>query len=493
MSLLAASALLGVALSGAAPYVLSVGVNQPNVVGLEPLHYADDDAAAAAELFGALPDRTWLLGVLDQESQEAYPALAVRARPPTLRELRRAVGELQERVAADQARGEPAVVMVWLVGHGVPGEDGESGFAMADGVLTASLLERDVVEPLSAAHRVHVVVDACHAASLIKSRAVVTRADPTEVKRAWATAGLQRFSNVGVMYASNASNKTFEWADIKAGLFSSLVRFGMRGAADVDENGRITYDELAAFVSSAIQAVPRADARPKVNWRAPALENAVPLSDRAWFGQSAAYVPEGPLANTFHVEDAAGRWVMAAAFEQGFAPRLWLPVDKTLYAVTPDAQYQLAARAEGGWDTTILEGGGDVKHRGALEDALRSGLFATPYGPAFYRGYSAAAAAQANAEPAAATQPERGASLHPALWVAGGLAAGALVAVLGVLGAGVVAGVGGLRYAVSTKERDAAWGLITMAGAGGLGVLALVVMVGLGVGAAAAVAADVAF
>ena len=139
------------------------------------LSYADDDAVAAAAMFGGDPANTWLLTVADAETSELHPAWAARARPPSRAQLLAAVAEVAHAATRQRQVGWQPVIVLWLVGHGTA-EQGVGAFALLDGLLTAAELRQQVLAPLSqAAHRVHVVVDTCHAAAMVRARAVAGR------------------------------------------------------------------------------------------------------------------------------------------------------------------------------------------------------------------------------------------------------------------------------------------------------------------------------
>src|SRR5690606_23824865 len=62
---------------------------------------------------------------------------------------------------------------------------------------------------------------------------------------------LADFPNVGVVLASSQLGETHEWGRYLAGVFSHEVRSGLLGAADLDDDQKIGFAELAAFVASA--------------------------------------------------------------------------------------------------------------------------------------------------------------------------------------------------------------------------------------------------
>lgn len=466
--------------AAASPLVLAVGVNAPAEKGLAPLSFADDDAAAAARLFGGARDRTWLLTVPDEETQENDPGVAERARLPTLEGLRAAVEEVASAARADRARGDDPVVMVWMVGHGVVGAGGEGALALSDGLLTAAMLRRDVLGPLSrAAHRVHLVVDACHAGAFVRSRAAFSAEDAAEVQRDFAELERTPFANVGVLLASGQDQKTYEWDRVHGGVFSALVRSGLRGLADADLDGRVTYPEIGAFVVSAVEAIPNPAARPHMDARPPSVETQAALARTAWFGSAPVMHVDASAWGRFSVEDLHGRLVAAGHLEPGFSPVLHVVESEALVVRTAQMGQML-------WRHNALTAGNDVgvKDRGPVEEALREGMFRTPFGPSYQRGYAAAMRVTTRNGPAPVET--RAASAWPMRLLVGGavLAAGAVVVPLIVGGAGALLAAEGAYAFVSTDVERVAWAGAARGGVGAGVVLASAAAVaGLVVGA----------
>ena len=71
------------------------------------------------------------------------------------------------------------------------------------------------------------------------------------------------------MLSSSAAQNSHEWEAYQAGVFSHEVRSALRGAADHDGDGVVTYDELAAFVFTANRSVPNERYRPRFFVRRP--------------------------------------------------------------------------------------------------------------------------------------------------------------------------------------------------------------------------------
>jgi hypothetical protein len=402
--MLAAAPLL-LALNAETPFVLAVGANAPSLANLAPLSFADDDAAGAAALFGANPGRTWLLTELDADSQDRFAGLAALARPPTVVQLRGAVREMAARIGDAADRGEQPVVIAWLVGHGAFDGGGQPFLALQDGALSSTDLVKDVIAPMQRAHRVHVIIDACHAEALVQWRAQIHAVEPASVEKRFFGADLVPPGNVGFLVASGAGEKTFEWAEMRAGVFSALARAGLRGAANVNGDDRVTYDELTAYVLAALQGVPLPDARPRIAGRPPGVERTAPLSQADWFKGAAVFATDRHALGPVHVVDARGNWLAGGRFEAGHEARLWLPQEAGMVLTGADGEWALDVGQAQQLSLGQRFDESDTRARGPVERALKEGLFSIPFGPSYARGYEAARAQSAVTMPPGAIRP----------------------------------------------------------------------------------------
>jgi hypothetical protein len=451
-----------------APLVLAVGVNDPGAAGLPALHFADDDAVAALDVFGAVPNagRGVLLGTLDDESQRARPEHASLARPATLRALRAAVREIASRVqAASDADAHPSVV-VWLSGHAETGPDGRTRFLLADGDgLDENAIREEILLPLAGAHRVLLFIDSCFAAGLVQPRARVDGVTVEQAAHAFARIDSDPLPNVGIWLASSAGTRAWEWEELGAGVFSAMVRAGLRGAADADGDDVVRTSELEAWLAAASQAVRIDDVRPRVKVIAPAIERDAVVMRREWSTPTRVLRADLSALGPLHVIDDVGTWLLGGTFEPGFVVSLWLPMRAQLWMITRGGERKLEDSASG-WSI------GDAQARGAharglmgaaaMDEALRDGLFQTPYGPSFVRGYAAAAAPDSDASHGAAAHEPNALLL---------VASGATISCAAV--GAVLAGTAFVAFASTDKERAArdsfAWGIaLTAASAAAL-------------------------
>jgi hypothetical protein len=250
----------------AATFALIIGVNASPEPRLAPLQYADDDAARYLDLFRALGARTYLLTRVDDNTRRLHAQAAAEAAPPRREELRRAVEALARDLAQARARGVPTILYLAYAGHGQV-RDGIESLTLEDGPLTGSELLREVVARVGA-DQSHLLIDACNAHLLAFARG--PGGQPRELHGFVELAAASQSGRVGYLLASSASGESHEWAGFQAGVFSHEVRSGLYGAADADGDGRVSYAEIAAFVTRANQVIANDRYRPQVLARAPA-------------------------------------------------------------------------------------------------------------------------------------------------------------------------------------------------------------------------------
>jgi len=461
-------------------YVIAIGNNEPGTGGGQGedredralLHYADDDAAAMASLGLERGAHTELLTVLDAESRRRFPALAPAALPPTLAQLRRVVAGLRQRFEADTRQGNEPVLLLFYSGHGVVKANAPPALAMLDGPLTRAVLYDEILAALPARY-VHLIVDACHAEAIVRPRdaqAEVTPARDADLESYAARNTLRRFPNVGAIVATASAAEAHEWDQLQRGVFSHQILSGLRGAADINRDGLIEYSELNAFIASANAQVVDPRARLAVIVRPPAVNPRAAIADLSPMARQAAILTGvGPGFGRFHIEDERGNRLAEMLPEAGYRFRLFVPSGAPLCFRTTDGEewfrleagQQREVNAFRPRDTT-------ARARGAVESSLRQGLFATPFGPTYYRGFvdarpelvavptAATMAATVTSPDAPVTiareaplplvvRPDQARSRTPSLvWVAGGVAA-----------AGIAVGVGfGLRVLSRNDEID---------------------------------------
>jgi hypothetical protein len=436
--------------SGGPIFSLSIGYNglPPGAdAELAPLRFADDDAAAFHEFASTMARRAFLLAVLDADTQTRFPSLAQEARAPSLAELRRTMREIEQAVDAAVAEGAEPTVLVFYSGHGAKAGDDQGALTFVDGLLTREMLYEEILAPLHARF-VHLFVDACNAEAVVRPRdlqAKVVESSPADLDAAFRRTTLARFPGVGAVVASTAGAQAHEWDVYQSGIFTHEILSALRGAADVDGNHRIEYSELAAFLGAANREVGDPRARPHTIVRAPSLDGHAAIVDLD-DARDAAFIEgrPGPLGALF-IEDARGNRLLDLRAEPALRVSLAVPAGETLYlhTHTGGAAVRLVSGQRLTFDRVQIAES-DTRARGALASALRRGLFATSFGPGYYRGFVdhqedmvAVEPREADLvpapEPQAATATPRVTAHRRAAWISFG-AASALAVTAGVLG-----------------------------------------------------------
>jgi hypothetical protein len=236
---------VGLAEAGESRLAIIIGNNAAVDDDLQPLQYADDDAFKYARFLAPVVDDLELLATADKASAKLFPKAAREALAPTRAGVEEAVARTvanAHRLAGD---GEDVVVFFIFSGHGNYDEEGRGYLHLEDGRFTTRDLFYHLVGEASD-FRLVLLIDACNAGFLVQSRGGSDRRPSGP-----STLDLEDYDNVGLILSSSSAGEVREWGRYLAGIFSHQVRSGLTGAADVDGDGRITFQELAAFVSSA--------------------------------------------------------------------------------------------------------------------------------------------------------------------------------------------------------------------------------------------------
>ncbi len=384
------------AAAAARAHLLVIGNNNTfgdasDTAAMRPLRYADDDAAAFYSLLAEIADTSHLLTVMDSETERAYPALAPLARPPTLATLRASVTALERSLEGARARGDTSVVYVFFSGHGSIVEGKEPALALLDGGISRQLLYDEILSRLPADY-VHVFVDACHAEAVVRPRDTQAAAVPIKGPDAdafLARTTLARFPHVGAIVAASSDTQAHEWDQLGHGVFTHELLSALRGAGDVNRDGKIEYSEIYAFLAAANRGVENPRARLSVVARPPEMDRHIAVLDLNRFptGKSARLVGVPAETGLVQVEDGAGRGLASLRAEVGFLADLIVPAGTT-YVRANDKE----ARFEGKPGQAVSFGSltfrdRRARSRGALEDAVSRGLFAGEFGRGYYRGF----------------------------------------------------------------------------------------------------------
>lgn len=381
---------------GATPrgYAVVIGNNAaPEGRGdLQTLRYADDDALRFADLFARAGMKTFLLTVADARTQRKTAFQGAKAEPPTRAQLDATV----EQIRAQLDAASPTVIYIYFSGHGGSTSEGEPYLTLLDERLTRRALFEEIVDRLPA-ERVHLLVDACNAGAVVGVRGPFDDATETEKvaidPEAWAGLSdakyLDRRPHVGALVAAAAGRAAHEWSRIEAGVFSHQVYSALVGGADVNDDRRVEYSEVEAFVSAAGARVEDQRARLGLRSRPPALDQRSPLFRLDWLSGGPFLVgrTRAPLRMYLEHRDGSRLWDVHLDADAPF--RLALPLQPGAFVRTPTAEAALPDPASSRVELGRLRfEPRQLETRGALEDALRRGLFAEPFGAAYYLGYA---------------------------------------------------------------------------------------------------------
>ena len=355
------------------------------------LRFADDDAAAFFDLVSGFVDDGHLLVTLDRDTEAVFPNLATVSRPATLRELRWAVGELRQQIDTSRREGHRNVLFVFFSGHGTSSA-GAPALAMLDGGITQSILYDEVLDKLHA-DVVHLIVDACYAEAVVRPRdsaSASVRVTAADADAFLLRSTLARFPQVGAIVAAATDARSHEWDLLRHGVFTYELLAALRGAADVNHDGRVEYSEVCAFLSAANHDVGDPRARLAVVARPPDVDRHVALMDRSWLpvARSARLTAIPAHPGLVEVEDGGGHRLATLHNEPGVEAELLLPVGRTIYVRVgeQEARFEATPGSLVPFSSLRFEDPRE-RSRGALEDALGRGLFATEFGPRYYGGF----------------------------------------------------------------------------------------------------------
>lgn len=382
-------------------YLVVVGHNGHSGVDRSPLRYADDDAGRTYELLHEGAARATLLTTFDADSQELFPHLVADSMEPTRANLRAELAATYEAIEEARAAGHRTVLHVFFSGHGrVDDGAGRAAYLeMADGAWTREDMLSEIVRP-QVADFTHLVVDSCNAFFLVHGRGW---ADDAESDPAYGAsvdailagaAEVRNYPRVGLFLATTGAAEVHEWSRYQAGVFSHQFRSAIVGAADVDANGALTYDEIGAYIAAANAAVSTPNARLSVYASAPEQNRSTPFIAVDEIGGAARLVVSAGEASRISVVDERG----ASYAEVSTAGDR--PVTVALVAGgREDVAYLVSRGSEEAWIEWSAES--DVlaeqlewrpaaqAERSPIDREFRASLFRVPFGQAFYDGFLA--------------------------------------------------------------------------------------------------------
>lgn len=304
--------------AGLESHALVIGSNQGGS-GQWPLAYAEGDAERIAQLFREL-GRTPLDNI-------------TLLQKPTPSEVEDALGTLRKRLESRKAAGVKTQVLFYYSGHARA-----QGLSLGDQELPLDTL-RTALWALPSTLTV-VVLDACQSGAFSGVKGASPAAD-------FSVSSVHGLHNRGmaVMASSTGSELSQESPELTGSYFTHHLTVALRGAGDVDGNGRVSLDEAYRY---AYENTLSDTARTQVGMQHATLEtNVTGRGDVALTypaDADALLVLPPELTGRVLVQRAGHGAVMAELLKVGGAP-LWLALPSGRYDVLlRDSQRSLQAR-----------------------------------------------------------------------------------------------------------------------------------------------------
>ncbi len=404
--------------STVASYAVVIGNNHPlQGSGYEMLQYADDDAIRFARFFESLSIDTHLLTIPDRETSQRFPSMSDKATAPTRAHLLKALSTLEEALNAQE--GKHREVFFVFSGHGSMSSS-EAFLHLTDGPFTRTDLFEHILKRLPV-ERMHVIIDSCHSFFLVNARGERVAVDENEEN-------VGRFPFAGFLLSTSSRKEVQEWSGYQAGVFSYQVLGALRGAADVDGDSVVTYDEVNGYITNANMDVQMPAARIQPFVRPPTIR-----------GQRLVIVPRGPmllslppsLSGHLTIVDAQQGKVLDAHKPENEALTLLLPRGESMSLVQGDNLYQIRTSSTAmALHRIEAPPGQRAEAKGSIADEFRMNLFKRPLTRDFVSGLSAAS--RLSIRP-----PEPAPKWHQSPLTIGALTAGGAFTILGGVGAAI--------------------------------------------------------
>ncbi len=375
-----AAATSSAAVTATSRYAVVIGHNHTPDPERASLRYADDDAARFYELLAPTLQDGALLAAFDDESQRTFASLIAKARPPTRAMVEATIEAFKSAIAADRSRGQRTELYFFYAGHGDV-DDGVGYVNLADDRMTRDDFKRLILaEPRADA--THVFVDACKSYFFVAGRGPGGERRPQVA----AFAGPDRTPGVGYVLSTSNDSESHEWSAFGGGIFAHEILSALAGGGDIDGDGRVDYEELAAFVAVANESIPYPRYRPSVYVRPP-VENA----------QGSLFEPAAlPGATQLEIGAAAQgrltlfdeRGVRYADVNKGPGTRLQLALlEPRRYEARWDGRrYSVSTSTPAVSLASLTPDGAYTAGRGEIHRAFQS-LFSAPLSADVLRGY----------------------------------------------------------------------------------------------------------
>ncbi len=253
-----------------AVFAILVGTNHSVDKNQSKLQYADDDAASFFDFFRAVgAANTYLLSNLDENTRRLHSQASAESLAPRLEVYKNTLQLLAKDIATARASGLSTVLYFYYAGHGNI-YNGEGYISLEDARISGNDLVNDIINKIPA-DQFHLIVDACNSFFLAYPRGPGGK--HRSIQNFVSQPRLAANKRIGLLLSTSSANESHEWEGFQGGVFSHVVRSGLYGAADANNDGRVSYLEIAAFVSQASASVPNERFRPKIFARPPQVTN----------------------------------------------------------------------------------------------------------------------------------------------------------------------------------------------------------------------------
>jgi hypothetical protein len=422
------SAPAGIGAESVARFAVVIGRNEPEDPGQGVLRYADDDAIAMHDLLEEAGVRSLLLVSPDADTASLHKL--DHTEKPTLAAVLAAFGRLAKEIQAAKALGKRTELTLFYSGHGDVA-DGEGFVVLDGGRLTRTALLESVIAR-SPADTNHVIVDACKSYFLVFEKGPGGERRP--FYRSFAAFGSHKnLDRTGFVLSSSSHEESHEWERYQAGIFSYEVRSALRGSADADLDGRITYGELGAFITTANRGIANAKLRPDFLVSPPGKRPgnlAAPLL--RWDDHVANLTVDPTATGHYYIETAVGIRVADVHPKHAQLLALHLPSARPLFVRQADdrVEGELVSNEPMRLSALAMRPA-TIARKGALSLAFET-LFSTPFGSETVRAYDALFAEKSAGLPSAVPESDRTQRIRPILLAvgAGSLALGGTMTIL---------------------------------------------------------------
>lgn len=338
------------------------------------LRYADDDALSTHRLLVEAGVTSVLLADFDEETRAESDGAEPSGRP-SRKAVLAAFDHLREKMKRARRRGKTVEFLLFYSGHGDVWR-GEGYVVLEGGRLFRSELYARLLAR-SPADRNHVIIDACKSYFMVFEKGAGGHREPyTEHFAFRPEDGL--LERTGFVLSTSSDRDSHEWGRLGAGVFSHQVRSALRGAADADQDGRVTYAELGAFLAAASEGIANPRLRPDFVVRPPGGRPAdLEREILGWPKTQDRLLVDIPDLGHVFLEDADGRRIVD--LNPGEDVALVLPPQRPLFLirVSGDGEYRIASA--GSAVLSALKELLRLQHpKGAVHLALRR-MFARPF------------------------------------------------------------------------------------------------------------------